>query len=103
MQVAAIPFLWTAFLAIPAHQLPFYQEAAGEPAAEAASPSPTQAVAHRQGPNVLAAVEQAVRGVLGAAVSKDTPLVQAGLDSLGTPCLVCGTRRLLGMSYICAA
>ena len=98
-QVTAIPFLWTAFMAIPGHQLPFYQEATNEPTAEAAPPSPIQAVVHRQGLTVLAAVEQAIRGVLGAAVGNETPLVQAGLDSLGTPCLDCGKWRLLAIPY----
>ena len=86
-------------MAIPGHQLPFYREAADEPTADAPPPSPIQAAAHSQGLTVLAAVEQAVHGVLGAAVGNDTPLVQAGLDSLGRPCLDCGERCFLAITH----
>ena len=91
MQVAAIPFLWPAFMANPAHQVPFYQDASGdELAAEVpgnqreAAPAPS--VASRAGPSkeaVQAAISQAIQSVLGPGIGSGTPLVQAGLDSLG--------------------
>lgn len=86
--MAAIPFLWPVFLTNSANQLPFYQEAAGEELATApGAKSDTQPQAARKGPSrdsIQEEVRQAVQAVLGAAVADETPLVQAGLDSLGT-------------------
>ena len=93
LQVAAIPFLWPAFMANPAHQVPFYQDASGDELAAVVPGSyrevaPAPSAATRAGPSkeaVQAAVSQAVQSVLGPGVGASTPLVQAGLDSLGEP------------------
>ena len=91
VQVAAIPFLWPAFMANPAHQVPFYQDASGDEllssvpgSHQEAAPVPSAAI--RAGPSretVQAAVSLAIQSVLGPGVGSGTPLVQAGLDSLG--------------------
>ena len=80
-------------MANPAHQVPFYQDASGDELAVAgprshqeAAPAPSAAI--RAVPSeeaVQAAVSQAIQSVLGPGISMGTPLVQAGLDSLGEP------------------
>ena len=80
-------------MANPDHQVPFFQDASGYELAVAVQGShqeaaPTPSAAIRAGPSkeaVQAAVSQAIQSVLGPGVGSGTPLVQAGLDSLGDP------------------
>jgi hypothetical protein len=96
-QVAAIPFRWATFLRSPQNaRQPFYAaflpEATasqhGLPASLTQLPQPpadahaADAVALSEAV-VAAAVAEAVRAALGDGVSSSTPLLQAGLDSLG--------------------
>jgi len=89
LQVVAIPFLWPAFMANPAHQLPFYQEASGDTLAAVEPGSSREAASTplaRVGPSketIQVEVARAIQSVLGPGIGSGTPLVQAGLDSLG--------------------
>ena len=86
--MAAIPFLWPLFLRIPANRVPYYEEAEFlmDVDAKIASPAkePQQRLHCLSAAQVLAEVQRAVLSVLGDNVSDSTPLMHAGLDSLGT-------------------
>lgn len=90
VQVSAVPFRWATFLrdARQARQ-PFYAallpDRAAQVDAAAVQQKQTMAVAPASLSEaaVTAAVAEAVRAALGDGVSSGTPLLQAGLDSLG--------------------
>ena len=88
LQVAAVPFMWGTFLSMPANQQPVYSgfsAAAVQPTitAMAADQQPVQHPS-RPSQDVGAEVARAVQAVLGQEVGSEVPLVQAGLDSLGS-------------------
>ena len=87
-QVAAIPFLWPTFLQNPANRLPYYEEAGflvdeKDHAANQEASAPHQRPERCSRAQILAEVHRAVLSVLGDGVSDSTPLMHAGLDSLG--------------------
>ena len=112
VQVAAIPFRWKTFLRSPqTARQPFYSaflsEAQQDPPAYTTQlpqllpdARPAAAVG-LSGAAVAAAVAEAVRSALGNGVSNNTPLLQAGLDSLGMPDAgACqGTLPMHSLSY----
>ena len=91
--VAAAPFAWERFLSGSRLGSPFFSEFAsavrGGGAADAALASAPGALAAARGTAaeqrqfVAAQVSAVVRGLLGADVGDDEPLMDAGLDSLG--------------------
>ena len=101
LQVAAVPFLWSAFLSLPANQQPFYsgfqaapasaqqQTSAADAASNRSSQQPVSQQPSRSRQDVGAEVARAVRAVHGQDVGWEVPLVQAGLDSLGAPAICC--------------
>lgn len=98
MQVAAIPFRLATFLRHPQNaQQPFYATFLPEAAAlqqdlPAAVVQPPQLLAAPSEAVVAAAVAEAVRSALGEGISSSTPLLQAGLDSLGKHDMACCQR-----------
>ncbi len=102
--LAAVPFRWRTFLArfrppgVPAAAAavpPLLAQMASVVPAEAASPAAAGAAASRRRPasaaaaipfslqDITSAVSECVVGVVGSSVPPDTPLMSAGLDSLG--------------------
>jgi hypothetical protein len=103
VQVAAIPFRWATFLRTPQNaQQPFYAALLPEAAAlqqdlPAAAIQPSQLLSDARPAAaealpeaaVAAAVAEAVRAALGDGIGSSTPLLQAGLDSLGKHSAAC--------------
>ena len=84
--MAAIPFVWPTFLANPTNRAPFYQsfDAAQD---SVAGPFSSPAIKPKQSASedaIRKEILSTVQNVLGSAVGDSVPLVQAGLDSLGT-------------------
>jgi acyl carrier protein len=116
-QLAATPFVWAKFLprfgpAVPALFAEFTSAAEGESSMGAAA-SGGRAVGKRRGSGapkpssglsaadrkaaVLGQVQEAVKSIVGGAVSPDEPLMAAGLDSLGAVELKNSLEGRLGM------
>lgn len=94
VQVSAVPFQWATFLRDARQAAQPFFAAFLPPAAQQAEPAASLAArAQAQGPAaaraglseaaVLTAVIAAVQAALGEEVGSGTPLLQAGLDSLG--------------------
>jgi acyl carrier protein len=100
--LAVVPFRWQQFVAVARRPLP-HLFAAYSPAE--AAPSDSHGAAGAQaGPLAAvdaavaqAAVQEAVRSILGADISASEPLMAAGLDSLGAVELQSSLERLLGL------
>ena len=100
--LAAVPFRWQQFVAATRKPLP-HLFAAYNPAGAArrdsqgAVAAPAGHLASVDAAVVQAAVQEAVRSILGADVSDSEPLMAAGLDSLGAVELQSSLERLLGL------
>ena len=100
--LAAVPFRWQQFVAAARKPLP-HLFSAYSPAEAAASDSrgtaaaPAGLLAAVDTAVVQAAVQEAVRSILGADVCDSEPLMAAGLDSLGAVELQSSLERLLGL------
>jgi len=106
--VAASPFVWDRFLSGSRRSSPFFSEfaSAASSAADAAQGGASPAAPAgallaagtlaEQRQFVAAQVSAVVRGLLGADVGDDEPLMDAGLDSLGAVELKNGLERSVG-------
>ena len=100
-----MPFLWRSFLSIPANQQPFYSGFQSQPQQAVTSASAGRTGQQQQQQqsqpssnvssdrNVAGEVARVVRAVLGQDIGCDVPLVQAGIDSLGTPSCGCPAEQ----------
>ena len=98
--LAAVPFRWSQFVAVARKPLPqlFAAYAPDEAAVESSTvEASTTGVAAVDMGEVEAAVQAAVRSILGADVDPDAPLMAAGLDSLGAVELRSSLESRLGV------